>query len=40
MRFRLGYLLTPGDFHGGAEAFDLRKRTNWPEALVNLGLSY
>ncbi|MCC6391786.1 MAG: tetratricopeptide repeat protein, partial [Bryobacterales bacterium] len=34
--------LTRGDYHGGAEAFDacLRKKNNWPEALVNLGLSY
>jgi protein O-GlcNAc transferase len=41
--FRLGYLrLQKGDFRGSIEAFQacVKKRNNWPEAHVNLGIAY
>jgi tetratricopeptide (TPR) repeat protein len=41
--FRLGYLrLQKGDFRGSIEAFQscVRKRGDWPEAHVNLGIAH
>ena len=41
--FRLGYLrLQKGDFRGSIEAFQacVRKRADWPEAHVNLGIAH
>ena len=41
--FRSGYLkLQRGDYQGAVQAFEncIQKRAQWPEAQVNLGLSY